>query len=477
MRSRPVIAVLAATVLAACASPRAADQGLPGTYEAPATAVAAAPVALDRWWTAFEDAELNRLVDQALASSTDVRLAAARLQEARATRAATIASLLPSGDAKGSARRTETRQLSGTVVNIPGFATNGVSESYSANFDVSWEIDLFGRIFAAARAASADAAASRFAYEGVRASMAAQVADAYFQARGLAIQLEDARETARIQRSLYDLVAARARIGIVATSDPDRIAGELAQADARAASLEAELQVQRRLLLVLAGRTMEPTTAVDTPATVAALPAVPASLPSELLARRPDVREAQMRLKTAAGLQDVAALSFFPTFTLSPGLGWSKTIQPGFSSTSQHWSIGGMVTQPVLSIPRLLAELKAENARTEQAVIGYEKALQTAFQEAEAALVRLDADRRGVTLLVDGEARAARAYNASRIGYDRGLTDLQSALSAEQTWRNTRTQLTAAQVQALRRTVQAYKALGGGWSPSQPPPMPPRPKT
>jgi outer membrane protein TolC len=124
---------------------------------------------------------------------------------------------------------------------------------------------------------------------------------------------------------------------------------------------------------------------------------------------------------------------------------------------------GGTFVQPLLSIPKLLAELKAQNARTEQAVIAYEKAVQTAFSDSEGTLVRLDADRKRVALLTEGELRAARGYRASKIGYDRGLTDLQTALSAEQSWRLTRSQLTAAQVQALRRTVQAYKALGGGW--------------
>jgi outer membrane protein TolC len=98
-------------------------------------------------------------------------------------------------------------------------------------------------------------------------------------------------------------------------------------------------------------------------------------------------------------------------------------------------------------------------------VAAYEKAVQTAFSEAESALVQLEADNRRVALLTDGEARAARAYRASRIGYDRGLTDLQTALNIEQQWRATRVQLTAARVQAARRTVQAYKAVGGGWTP------------
>ncbi len=464
MRPRLFFTGLAAVLtLSACASPRKADLSLPAAFEAPASAVAAEAVPLDRWWLAFDDPELTQLIEQALVANPDARAAAARLREVRAQRASAIAQLLPTGDARGAASRTETRQLSGTTVNIPGFSNNGVSEAYSANFNVSWELDLFGRLFAAARAANADFAAQRFAYEGARATLAAQVADAYFQACGLAIQLDDARQTARIQQGLYDIAAKRAAIGIAATQDPDRIAGDLSQARARAASLEADLQVQRRTLLILVGRTAEPTANMPVDAHVGTAPPVPASLPSELLARRPDVREAERRVASAGGLQDVAARAFFPTFTLTPGLGWSKSVQPSFRSTSQSWTLGGNVTQPILSIPRLIADLKVQNARTEQAVIAYEKVVQTAFAESEAALVRLDADRQGVAGLSEGEARAARAFKAAQLGYSLGLTDLEQALSAERTWRATRTQLTSAQVQALRRTVQAYQALGGGW--------------
>ncbi|MFN4175948.1 efflux transporter outer membrane subunit [Phenylobacterium sp.] len=452
---------LVSATLAACATPRPADVALPQAYEAPAAPPGA--VALDAWWTAFNDPELTGLVEQALARNPDVRTAAARLAEVRAQRTSAILQYLPTGDASGSAKRTQTEQLSGTAVDIPGFSTNGASETYQANFNVSWEIDLFGRSLAALGSANAEVAAARFGWEGARAAIAAQTADAYFQARGLAIQLADARETARIQRELYDVAVKRGTLGLAASSEADRISGELAQADAQVTALEAELQAQKRAILILAGRVVEPTANIAAPPRVGEAPPVPAAIPSELLERRPDVREAQARLRSAAGQQRLAGLAFFPKLTFTPGLGWSRQEQPNFFSESQSWTLGGTITQPILSIPRLMAELKAQNARTEQAVIAYERSVQTAFQEAEGAMVRLDADRRRVALLTEGERRAARAYDAARTGYARGLTDLTTTLNAEQSWRATRTQLTSAQVQALRRTVQAYKALGGGW--------------
>jgi NodT family efflux transporter outer membrane factor (OMF) lipoprotein len=468
MRFAPAI-LIPALALAGCASkptPRP-DLRLPAAYEA-LQAAQPAPTALDRWWAVFDDPQLTALIDSALAANPDAKSAAAKLREAEATRTSELSHFLPQGNANASATRTDTHQLSGTALNIPGlvipgFQFSGIQDAYSANFNVSWEVDLFGRLMAARHTADADVAAAGFDYADVRAALAAQVADAYFQARGLAIQLEDARETVRIDRDLYELTTKRAELGLAPTSEADRVAGDLARAEAQAESLEAELQVEKRSLLILAGRTYEATASVDTPPDVGRPPAIPASLPSDLLRRRPDVRRAEAQVAGALGRENLARLAFLPTFTLKPGVGWSKTVENGGELGLGNWSIGGAIAQPILDIPNLLAQLHVQNARTAEAVASYEKTVQTAFGEAESSLVRLDADRRRVVLLTDGEVRARRAYQAARIGYDRGLNDLQTTLSAETSWRATRTELTSAQVQSLRQAVQAFKAIGGGW--------------
>jgi len=247
------LVVLACLALSACASTRETDTRLPAAFEAPVSAPADA-VALDTWWTAFNDPQLTALVEQALAASPDARTAAARLNEARATRSGALTNFFPQGNIRGAGSRTESKLIDGAQINVPGFSTVGESESYSANFDVTWEVDLFGRVFAARRAANAEMAAARLDYEATRASLAANVADSYFQARGLAIQLEDARATSRIQTELLRIVQIRVDRGIAATSDADRVAGDLSTAQSQAAGLEADLQAQRRTLLILVGR-------------------------------------------------------------------------------------------------------------------------------------------------------------------------------------------------------------------------------
>ena len=457
--------------LAACTTPaRKVDAKLPAAYET-ASATPLATQALDQWWTQFDDPVLNELVTTALAQSPDARLAAARLEEARAIRQGQVRQIyIPQTPLVGSAQRTDTEisDQSGTG----GFTQGGVSKTYSANFDVSWELDLIGRRLAALRVVKNDMAAARFAYEGARAALAANVAQAYFEARGLVVQLEDARESVRIAKALSDVANERGRRGLTATSEGERAAADLAQAEAQVAALDAQLRASRRTLLILVGKGVDPIASLPITPSLAKPPPVPATTPGELLARRPDVREAAARLASASGNLNISELALFPTLTLTPGVGISKAITPSFleagaetSTTSSAWTVGGNLSIPVLNIPKLMSDIKASNARVEQAAVTYEKTVQNAFGEADNALVQLAADERRVALLSAGERRASVAYEASRKGYAAGLTDLTTALQAEQAWRAVRSAATGAQTQALQRAVQTYKALGGGWSP------------
>lgn len=471
-------AVLVGAGLSACTTPaRQVDVKLPTVFEAPAGSPLASQT-LDQWWTAFNDPVLNDLITTALAQAPDARLAAARLEEARAVREGQIRQIyIPQTPLTGSAKRTDTHIIDQSGAG--GFTQGGVSKTYSANFDVSWELDLIGRRSAARRVVDNDLAAARFAYEGARAALAANVAQSYFDARGYAVQLEDARANAAIAEKLFKVADEKGRRGLSATSEGDRTAADLAQAQAQVAQLEAQLQASRRSLLILVGKGVDPLASLPVEPILAKAPAVPAAAPAELLARRPDIREAAARLASASGNLNISELALFPTLTLTPGVGISKTISPSFlqagssvSTTSSAWTLGANLSIPVLNIPKLMSDIKVSGAQVEQAAVTYEQTVQKAFGETESALVQQDADERRVTLLAAGERRAAVAYEASRKGYAMGLIDLTTALQAEQSWRGARTALTGAQTQALQRAVQTYKALGGGWSPSNVPSKP-----
>ncbi len=458
------------------AATRFAPPKLPATYEDTSVGPPLAPAALDRWWLQFSDPVLDALEDEALRTAPDALTAETRIIESRATFHSSIAQTLPTGQITG--HFTEDREHNvGTAANSL-FPVGGNVETGSLIFEPSWEIDLFGRLAEQRKIAKADLVAARFNIEGTLASLGACVAADYFQATGFAIQIEDARETVRIETGLQRVAQEKADLGLGATSDADRVAGDVAAAQARLEDLESQLHATRRQLLVLIGREGAATESIQVRTDVADAPPPPEAFPSEILARRPDVREAEARLRVQVGQAKLAHLAIFPTFTFLPQLGATSTAQPsvGFNSATNtlfpirqttsigFWTWGGSVTVPVFDIPQLLFEAKADDARVREAAIVYERTVQTAFGEAENALVSLAAGKRAAAILASGEIRAHRASDASQTRYAMGLDDLTTALSAEQAWRATHAALTSERVQALQSAVAAYKALGGGWA-------------
>jgi outer membrane protein, multidrug efflux system len=467
---------LIATLLAGCVGghPRAPDLTLRQAYEAPATGPKLTNEQLDHWWLIFDDPALNALENEALRTAPDAKTAYSRLVQAGATRNSAVAGTFPTGSIGGNLSKQHEFNIGPEANTL--FPIGGDFITRSASLNVSWELDVFGRLAQQRKIARANFVATEFDVEGVLASLVANVASDYFQATGLQIQIDDAQETVRIETELARIAQAKADRGLGALSDADRVAGDLSQALATLADLQSQLHATRRNLLILVGR--EAAVVEDIPVRDHAdeAPEVPTAVPGDLLERRPDIREAEARLRSEAGTDRLSHLALFPTFTMLPALGMQSLTQPsvGFippatlipesiTTSVGYWTLAGSVSQPVLDIPRLLFDAKAEDAQTEQAVIAYEKTVQTAYGEAENALVALDASKRAAKILFDGEARAHRAYDAAQRRYAMGLDDLTTALTTEEAWRTTRSALTAEQVLALQRAVTTYKALGGGW--------------
>jgi outer membrane protein TolC len=215
--------------------------------------------------------------------------------------------------------------------------------------------------------------------------------------------------------------------------------------------------------LVLLGRGGAPSSSLTIEAVAKPPPPVPATTPGALLARRPDVREAEMQVRSAAGRLKLDKMALLPTFTLEPSYQYSNQTQPAFTTVTTTGSFGLGVTVPFLSMPKLLAEVRAQGARGEQAVAAYEKTVQTAYGDAERGLTTLQSDEQRVELLRTATDRSRYAYDATRTGYDLGLIDTTTLVQAEQEWRQTRSSYTAAATSALVDAVSTFKALGGGW--------------
>nr|WP_281177159.1 TolC family protein [Marinobacterium profundum] len=454
-------------LLSACATgvpPRSADVALPSVYD---SALATAPVArLDQWWTLYKDTQLTTLTSRALTQGFSVREALARLQESRALRSVSLAKFGLQGDIQGNAEYRETLNLEDSPDLDSGVNRSTTAKTANLSLPVSWELDLVGRRGATQRGADADTETARFEVEAARAAIAAEVARSLFQARGLHVQHDEARETLRIQQQLLTVVTEQARRGLTPAGQVDRAATDVAQAEAQAENFKAALLAARRALLTVVGDGANPLATLEITPTLGEVPTIPATLPGDLLTRRPDVRKATAQIERAASQVRLAELAFFPRLTLNPGAGLSFQ-SSALDTSSLFWSLGAGLTMPILDRPRLKAQLAIEGARAEQALLAYERSVQAAFSEADQSLVRLLADQRRVSTLAGGEAHAHTAYSAAQRRYELGFADLQELLDAERSWRTARSALTGAKVDALQRSVQVFQALGGGWNSAQ----------
>jgi outer membrane protein, multidrug efflux system len=467
---RPSLALAAALLTAACAPTvhiPAPDTHLPAAFEAPA-ATAGQPLSLDRWWEDFHDPQMRDLVVTALSRSTTIRLAYERLAEARAQRAQTRAGTRPSGNLTLSANEQGENP-------VWGYGGSSAPETfYEASAYPSWDLDLFGRLAAIRRKADLDRDASAMDFEGTRLALTADVASALVQARYLAVQLADARDSQRISRDLAESGTLGRMHGLTAGQDADRLIADAESDDAEVARLTGELRAAKRLLLIQIG---EPAASTDTLAIEARLPdapPLPAVTPGALLARRPDLRSSELSLRSAAVQVQVDRRALFPDFNLQPGTNGLEVLATAGATggATGIWSLAAGMTVPILDRARLIGTMRISEARGREAVVNYETAVQTAFGEAENALTRIAADRRRVASLERAAQAAESSFAGARLGYTNGLTDLTTLLQAERIRVQDRAALDAARTALLSDTIAAIRALGGGWTPAPSSPAP-----
>jgi multidrug efflux system outer membrane protein len=465
-----LVAPVTALLVACAPSIQLAQPGmaLPAAFEAgrPVAAIQATaqPISLDGWWEDFHDPQLAGLIEQAFARSTTARLAYARIVEARAVRAQTRASTLPTGGISGNVTEQGTRALWGASVNQPGY-TNGF-----IGFSPAWEVDLFGRLAKIRRQADLVDETATLDFYGTRLALAADVASNLYQARYLAAQLADAHDTLRIAQDLARSGALGEAHGLTSTQDAAQLDADAASAEALVAQLAANLQIAKRSLLILTGDPIALTTSLPITPALDAPPPVPDAAPGLLLARRPDVLSAEVALQSAALKVRIDRLALFPRFTISANAGLSATTSSPaaliFAGGTGVWSAAAGLMLPILDRTALMANLRISQAQGEEAVIGYETAVQTAYGEAENALTNVATDQLRTGQLDRATRSAKIAFDAARKGYAVGLTDLTTLLQVERSWLQDRSALNTARVALLADTVSAIRAFGGGWTPA-----------
>lgn len=456
------IVVLAALAVAGCTvAPK---------YERPAVelpaawaASAPAPFTDGRWWRIYGEPALDQLVEQAFAANTDLAVAVARVDEARALVREADASFYPQVDANLS----RNRSLSSAATGLLPPGTPRERNNYRATLDVSYEIDLFGRLRGSADAARADLAASEAARDGVRLALAAQVASAYFALQALDSRRDIVRRTLGLREESLQLERKRQSAGLASDFDLRQIEAEVASARAQLPLIERERGVQEAALLVLTGRSPRDVFEASLPGMeprepVLTAPAVPAGLPSELLLRRPDLVEAEQRLVAANARIAVARAAAFPSISLTGFLGSeSSALSSLFSGPAGVWQLAISLAQPIFAGGRLEARTEAAQARERQALAQYQGAIRNAFREVRDALAAQARARESFEAESERVSALAEAARLARLRHEHGLSGRLELLDAERNLLAARTGRIEAARAHRAAIADLFRALGG----------------
>ncbi len=432
----------------------------PETFRGQATAEAAS-LADVPWWEAFQDPILKDLIQDALGSNYDVRIAAARVQEARANLGVARSDYFPSLDYGVGASRA--RMLPGVLGGVGARAP--ASDLYSATMSMSWELDIWGRIRRSNEAARATLLSTEDARRGVWLTLVSDLAQAYFQLLALDVQLQIARDSTQAYQGTYDLFLDRLNHGIASKLETSRALGALGVAQATIPQLERDIVARENQIRILLGKVPGPIPRGQPMYQQPVVPAVPAGLPSALLERRPDLRQAEQQLVAANARIGVAKAEFFPKLSLTTLFGTaSPEVSALTGGAATIWAVAGMFSGPLFNAGRTLGTYRASIAQWEQVRLQYEQAVLIALREVSDALTAL-------AKLTDAEAgqdtavRAlADAVDHATDRYRQGLASYYEVLEAQQQLYPA--QITLAQIRQdrLLTYVRLYKALGGGWS-------------
>jgi multidrug efflux system outer membrane protein len=432
----------------------------PETFRGQATAEAAS-LADVPWWEAFQDPILKSLIQDALRSNYDVRIAAARVQEARANLGVARSDYFPSLDYGVGASRA--RMLPGVLGGVGAQAP--ASDLYFGTMSMSWELDIWGRIRRSNEAARATLLSTEDARRGVWLTLVGDVAQAYFQLLALDVQLQIARDSTQAYQGTYDLFLDRLNHGIASKLETSRALGALGVAQASIPQLERDIVARENQIRILLGMAPGPIPRGQPMYQQPVVPAGPAGLPSALLERRPDLRQAEQQLVAANARIGVAKAEFFPKLSLTTLFGTaSPEVSALTGGAATIWAVAGMFSGPLFNAGRTLGTYRASVAQWEQARLQYEQAVLIALREVSDALTAL-------AKLTDAEAGQDRAVRAladavdhATDRYRQGLASYYEILEAQQQLYPA--QITLAQIRQdrLLAYVRLYKALGGGWS-------------
>ena len=454
--------VILAAVLAACQS---VDTKLPAV-ELPQATVESVP-GIDRWWTQFDDPRLTALIDEALAANLDLGIAVQRIAEARANLGIARSYLYPSVDAYATADRTRLSAASNGELVGPL-----VGNRFGVGVQASYEVDLAGRVAAGVRAAQSTLLAIRYNTEAVRAVLSAQVASTYFTLLSLDAELKISRDTLGIRDESVKLQQQRYDAGLIGEYDLKLAQADRASVAASIPPLERARAQTEAALAVLLGRSARgvftPVIARATSLEAAVVPEVPAGLPSDILARRPDIRQAEAQLAAGNARIDEARAQYFPSLILTGYYGSeSADLANLFSGPALVWSIAARALQPLFSGGRITSQVDAAKAREQQLELQYVRSVQSAFRDAHDALIAASSARQSLVAQTERRDLYSQALSLADLRYRSGYVSYIDVLDTQRNLLEAERQRVLALRERQLALVDLYKAIGGGWSPEQ----------
>jgi multidrug efflux system outer membrane protein len=417
----------------------------------------AGAIADTAWWQQFRDPVLDELIAVALRENKDVQIAASRIDLFLGQYASTRSLMLPQVGANLGGTRG--RPPAGTS----GLGVQPVLDQYEATLSVNWELDLFGKRRRETEAARAQVLASEEGRRATVLTLVSAVASSYITLRELERQLQIARDTAESRKRSFLLFKDRFEGGTVSELELTQTQSLYEASLVEIPRFEELVGQQENALSVLLGRNPGPIRA-SMPLQALVPPPVPAGLPSQLIERRPDLRQAEQQLVAANALIGAARAQYFPTISLTGLFGYiSKDFSDLFSGPTKVWSYGLAASAPIFTGGGIAGQVRQAESQQDEALLTYRKAIQVAFQEVSDALLA-NAKSREQLAFLDREVRTLRNYlELARLRYDEGYTSYIEVLDAERSLFEAEVAQARTQSQVYTSVVNLYKAMGGGW--------------
>src|SRR5580700_3882587 len=423
----------------------------------PQQATQASSLGNEQWWQLYQDPVLTQLIHKAIAQDYDVRIAAARVLEAQAQVGITRSNQFPSASVGADIYSQQNPKVSNV---FPAYQVN----AGQLNLSVIWNLDFWGKYRRQTEAARAQALASQWGQQAVISSLVANVATAYFQLRALDSELEIAKRTMGSRQQSLQLTRVLESHGGASDLDVSQSEQLVYTASETIPDLERQIEQQENLLSILLGQNPgaiprgRPLTEQPAPQNV------PAGLPSELLERRPDVREAEANIIAANAQIGVAKAAFFPSIALTGTGGLeSNALNRFISAPSETWLGALSVTQPLFEGGALRSQLKLSRAQYQEAALAYEQTMQNALEQVSNALIAEQKNREFREQQELLTQAAQRTDRLSDVLYKNGGASYLQVLTSETNYFSAELNLVQAQLNERLALVQLYQALGGGW--------------